>query len=538
MSKIAISLLVLLAFFYALWLVAARRRLPDPGRVRGLRRRLVLGSLLFVGLLQGGACKTDQQKKPVAKPSEPPATAPASRPASTGDVLSTIKAVWRTLDPARGKELRQKLEAAAREGAVRPKVADMLATAFAEIAAHRVRTRSDGARAKCYDMTRMGAALMTSREQALQQIELLRKARASGTIDDQTARKAHAALAREVEMLHRATGLMRTGPLPERLRLIKLYKDKKVAAGDAASVAAAMIVKLEDGPDPQTPARRLTAMKKGVEALFQKGPPGNDWEDPDINPNVRKILKAAGLIADQTMVSCYDREASPVAARSAELLELQKKVLDRSVKAGVLPVEVAGKAATATRREGQGDHATQKDVAAYQKNVRRVTRLLYRRGELPSAFVRELERAADVEMIDFNGSRALRNDVGYHLRSNLYQPVGHAALEQLRKRKLVPPARGLRLVFDWGPGRKKLSATDNKKIANLGAMLDSSATIKLPGDAAAAKKEWTRPADDVDYRWKVRRAVRALIKLGLARAGSVKHLEQLIGIPIHGAFKK
>lgn len=217
---------------------------------------------------------------------------------------------------------------------LRSRVARMLAMAFDEIARHKRRTR--GPRAKCYDMTRMGQTIKTSREKALQQLELLEKARIKGTIDAATAARAHAALAQEVELLHQARELMRSGPYAAKLQLMERYKANKVKPGDAASVTAALIVQLEEGPAVLSPAQRLARIKKQVTALFRKGPRGNDWEDPGINPNVFAVLHKAGILDQLQMVSCYDRSAAPVAARSAEVKELQKKLLDRNVMAGLL----------------------------------------------------------------------------------------------------------------------------------------------------------------------------------------------------------
>jgi len=55
-----ILILTVAAFFYALGLVLSGRKLPEPAQARGLRRRFILATLLFVGLL-GFACEKEKE---------------------------------------------------------------------------------------------------------------------------------------------------------------------------------------------------------------------------------------------------------------------------------------------------------------------------------------------------------------------------------------------------------------------------------------------------------------------------------------------
>jgi hypothetical protein len=222
--------------------------------------------------------------------------------------------------------------------------------------------------------------------------------------------------------------------------------------------------------------------------------------------------------------------ATPVKARSEELKQLQQELLDKNVKAGVLEVEVAEK--VAATREPAADYATEKDIREYQKNVRRAVRLLYKRGELPSSFVEELEQAADAEIISFSASKALRNDMRYHFRSLLRRTEGDAVLKALERRKLIPAARNHRLVMDWrGDGG---AAT---KLAEFERLVDSEDDFELAGDSDVKIKQWQIPQRDTEYRLKMRRVCRALVKTGLVGEGALRHVEELIGVPIVGTLE-
>jgi hypothetical protein len=546
MSKIVIACLTIAAFAYAVWLVVSHRRLPNPKHHKGLQRRFVLATLLFVGLLAATFSKASKPPEVICY------VAPAPRqeiqqPTRYQQVTAALKAIWRTLDPKRAEEFRNKLEAIAAEGKLRKKTADMLAVAFSELAYHKQRTRGKGPHVTCYKMTPLGGTLVGTRENALKQVELLAKARESGAIDAETAAKAHSVLAKEVEMLHRAKGLTRSLDRQVQGRLNKQYNAGKVVPGDVASVTAAIIVEMEDGQVAHlTPAKRLAAMKKRVDELlvgkerFGKGPPGNDWMHPAIQPNVYAVLAKAGVVEKEAvpMLMCYDLAAVPVQARSDELNKLQAELLDKNVKAGVLDVEVADKAALATAKEPDADYATEKDIQAYQKKLRRAVRLMYKRGELPSSFVEQLERAADIEIVAFNPTKALQNDMRYYIRSLFWQPVGDEVLKTLQKRKLIPPMRNHRLImkgFGRGP---KISQEQKKKLTEFQRLIDSKDAFEIPGDKDVHILQSRIPSTDTKYRLKMRRVCRALIKTGLADKERFKQVEELIGIPLLGTLEE
>ena len=248
MAKLILALLVAGAFLWALWIVLSRHAPPDPSRHAGWRRRFVLATWLFVA---AWGAYTGCTRSCYAPP-PPPLNSTKPQP----DVASTLRAVWLTLDPARGEEFRKQIEPLVAQGRLREPEGRMLAMAYAEIAFHRHRTRGSGSQVTCYDMTTVGGVLYQSRENALKQVELLREAARKGTIDAETAAKARAALARELEML-----LLSGGDIVEVEKedaWIREYQEKAARPSAPATSAAALIVGLEGGPmsGPEPPPGR------------------------------------------------------------------------------------------------------------------------------------------------------------------------------------------------------------------------------------------------------------------------------------------
>jgi len=245
MSKITLVFLAAGAFLYAAWLTLFRRDLPDPASSRGLRRRFILATLLFVGLLSLTSCKDDPQTIMCYAPMRS-TNAPPVQGSTTNNAAVTLKAVWRTLDPGRSQEFRSELAKAVDGGEIRQRVADVLSFAFAEIAAHRSRTRGTGLRTTCYEMTQLGGQMMATRENALKQIELLAKAREAGTIDEETSKKAYETLAQQIEDLS-ALRDMTGSDWRTQAELLRSWKDRKQEPADSVRVAASMIVEMEGG---------------------------------------------------------------------------------------------------------------------------------------------------------------------------------------------------------------------------------------------------------------------------------------------------
>jgi len=238
MTKIVMAVLTAAAFVFALWFVLCKRALPDPRQTTGWRRRFRLATLLFVGLLLGhnAACLTCYV----------PARTPEQEQQwnRRREAMAAVSAAWRTLDAGRNEEFRQKLEAAASEEVIQKNTVDMLMVAYDELAMHKQITRSGQPQATCYDMSKLGTTLITSRERAMKQIELLEKARVSNTVGDWTAERTREVLARELEMFYKATHARpQDGSEAERL-LIGQYRRGEIVPSDTAKAAAGVIVEM------------------------------------------------------------------------------------------------------------------------------------------------------------------------------------------------------------------------------------------------------------------------------------------------------
>ncbi|MHC4778175.1 MAG: hypothetical protein ACYTFG_06305 [Planctomycetota bacterium] len=329
MSKLLTFVLAVGAFCIAVYIVTLRRPLPEPARERGLRRSFLVAVCLFAALLTGTSYGQEGTKPPY-KPN--PWAARLLIP-------NNLKLIWRALDRKKSDEFGAIVQKAAKDGALRGRVASMLETAFNELSYHKYRKT---AKVTCYKPSRMGMYTQGWRERALLQVETLSKAREAGKLDAATAEKALGVLAHSIERLHQARGL----PAEEQrslLRKLAKVRAAEVESTDSARTAAAMIVAMEGGKLPSfTQEKRFERMKARVWKLLEEGPEGNDWEDPDLEPNVMSTLKKSGLLPDtKVFIECYQRCSEPMPARTKELKTLQKELLNRNVKAGILPVEVA-----------------------------------------------------------------------------------------------------------------------------------------------------------------------------------------------------
>ncbi|MHC5081803.1 MAG: hypothetical protein ACYTHN_22595, partial [Planctomycetota bacterium] len=443
MSKLLTFALVLAAFVTAVYFVTRRRNVPRPARRPGLRRNFLVAVGLFAALLVGDGCGKNGPQPMCYK------TAPTGggEEMTRQGLVQALREVWLTLDMSQSSELGLIVDSAAEKGVIRKKVASMLRTAFDEIAGHRKREKSP---VTCYMLTELGMHTRNWRDRASIQVEALARAREAGTLDEVTCELALDSLAADIERLYLANRL--DGEEVE-LFLGKLRKQQPVVVrgGDAAMTAASIIVQMEGGRTPSfTPSSRLDRMRERVDSLFIEGPARNDWEDPAISPNVTSILEKAGLVRNPPHVTCYRRMAGPPVERSEELKKLQKELLDRSVEAGILPVELAGKAAMPSPAVEKPEFALEEDIAAFQKKVRRAVRLLYKWGEITSEFVKRLEAVVDVEIVRFTPSRALRNDVNYHLRSVLKgSAIGEKVLPDLLKLGILKKDASYRWALNW-----------------------------------------------------------------------------------------
>ncbi len=546
MSKIILAVLTAAAFAYALWLVVTGGTLPHPGHATGLRRRFCLATLLFVGLLTTAGSRAGQ---PVPTCYTPPPLPPPQTTQPTGQqaLVATLKAVWRTLDAKQNDEFRQRLEAAVGQGAIQQKTADMLAIAHAELAYHKYRTRGEGARMTCYRPTIMGETLMKTCENALKQIQLLAEAEKAGKIDAPTASRAQAALAGELEMLYQARRIGQPERQTAERQLTKLYQEGKVVPGDSAEVAAAMIVEMESGQAVSlTPGRRLMNMKQRVRDVFKTRLKANDWQDPAIQPNLAEILARADLLSARDVVpdhTCYSRALSPVEERSEELAELQKRLLDKHLLLGTLDGSRYTRLVEAQRREDAELQArlasvTEKDLQTFQEKAREAVRALYQKGELPPSLVEEVEHALDVDVLDLKPGDALRAELGFCLRGRVHDARHRQVLTWLEEQKLIPPADNRRGEMTGAIDPDSYKLEQQAMMKALKEALNRDEEASLAGDEAVRIARSTLPEQELDYRLRMRRVVRLLLKNSLLdQRHDLRAIEECLGVPLIGTLE-
>ena len=112
-------------------------------------------------------------------------------------------------------------------------------------------------------------------------------------------------------------------------------------------------------------------------------------------------------------------------------------------------------------------------------------------------------------------------------------------LKTLEKRELIPSARNHRLIME-GFGSKKPEISDdvNKQLSEFETLIDGKDEIELTEDKNVKIEKWQIPQTDTEYRLKIRRVCRALIKTGLVNKDRFKSIEDSIEIPIFGVLEK
>lgn len=528
MPKPFILVLAIAAFLYALVVVFLDRRLPDAQGAAGWRRRFLLSAALFAAFLGG------------------PTLIPASEHGASvmaqddearhglADLLDTLSAVWKTLNPKRSGDFEKVARDGADQGLIRRGVAWRLGKAFQEVATHRDRTEGD-MRVRCYRMSATGSARMRTRGNVWKQIKALRRAVEDGAVSVETAERVQATLARDLEALLRLDDIGEPGGPADLAAFEKETKAWWFRPSDSTRVTAGLILEMEGVPAPGLDAeKRLAAMKGQLASTFENRPTSNGWMHPGIKPNLLSVLVKAGVLKRVPMMTCYSPPPGPPAApdpeRARELKALQARLLDKSVKAGVLSLETAQKAAQAEQRI---DWAREESIRAWQAEMRRVLRLLADHGEFPSNYIRLLERIVDVEIVHFDEEKRIAHDLGFHLRSVLRDAAGQAALPLLESAGVIPPARNHRHV--WGIfGSKPTAGASEKALSDLQEYLADDAPLSLPEDADHAVPEAAVSGPHAEWRLKLRRSCRALIKAGFAKAEALKGVEPILELPLLG----
>jgi len=156
-----------------------------------------------------------------------------------------------------------------------------------------------------------------------------------------------------------------------------------------------------------------------------------------------------------------------------------------------------------------------------------------------NANARQIEAAADVDLVGFLPLKALQTDTAYVLRGLLRSPLGQSALAALEKRGIIPPAQNHRMQYGRiGAIPATLPDEDKQALESFVKLLDSAADFALPADGAAGKvraPKW--PAAEAPTRSQIRRVCRALVKTGIVRdPADLVLIETSLGVPLAGAL--
>ena len=537
MTRITLLLLTVGALAYAVWLVLRGKPLPQTSGTRGLKRRFLLATLLFVGLLSQASAGQS------AAASDPNTPSPVVAPE---DVWVTIKTVWRTLDPNQAEVFRQHLETAVADGEMRQRVADILSTAFAQIAAQYELTHlppaseSQGGSGATTKKRSLGNYPEFSSENAFQEIQWLRYTREHGGLES-ASRSVHPVLAKEIEMMWLLGRTPKEWPLADALWERYWTSTALSTPIDSAAVAAKIIVESEGGAVPSlTAAARLQTMQDQVKNLLTVGPAFSDWRTGSVSPSITSMLQEMKLIDPPARAPCY-RSLPRVTERTAELKDLQAVLLQKCMDANVIDEQIGAWAADPNGADANGnnsltvplpvDFAVEKEIRAYQKEVRCVMVELYNRGEVPSSFVRDMELAADIEILPVRPNEARRRDMSYFLRALLDCPSKEPLAKALEDRDLIPPAQNHRVITSIYDNACD-AEPDPNRVTEFISWLDDGAKVILEDDQYLIWPAFLLPSEDLDYRMAMRRVCRVLARLGYTNTQWLSAVEKAIGIPV------
>lgn len=214
MGKAILLALTAATFVYALWLTLLNC-VPAKPACGGVRNRFYLATLLFMGFLGAAGCDDLTCSVNYERRVEPRKRIVRDQPDELA-LASALSAVWLTLDPARSAEFGAMLNRAVSEGRLRRDVADMLGLAYREIGRHK-----QMASMHRYKPGAGADAKRIALDEALNQIDLLRRMHTVGAIDAELADRVRAALARDIAVLAKdAHAAPRGDAMAEAARLI------------------------------------------------------------------------------------------------------------------------------------------------------------------------------------------------------------------------------------------------------------------------------------------------------------------------------
>ena len=301
MGKILLIGLTAAAFLYAVWCVFVTRRLPTLQGRAGVSRRFHLATIVVAGFLVGcgngrflddkslsDATMSCYYRVQVQSPEEHRREQSARREMVT--LRESLRAAWRTLDPAGDEQFRVLLAAAVETKQIHSDTAAVLDLVYIEMAEHRRRlgrvptvsessaeasasigaqethgasgaATSDGRIApvpSCYEATAFQRYERVAREGVERQLTLLQAARDRGTLDAATVERVVGTLAIEIEQMSRIKPRNPDGRpvgvvgLTEMMLVEQLYQDGDLLPHAAAEQAARFITNLETMPETES----------------------------------------------------------------------------------------------------------------------------------------------------------------------------------------------------------------------------------------------------------------------------------------------
>jgi len=156
---------------------------------------------------------------------------------------------------------------------------------------------------------------------------------------------------------------------------------------------------------------------------------------------------------------------------------------------------------------------------------------LYNRGEVPSSFVRDMELAADIEILPVRPNEARRRDMSYFLRALLDCPSKEPLAKALEDRDLIPPAQNHRVITSIYDNACD-AEPDPNRVTEFISWLDDGAKVILEDDQYLIWPAFLLPSEDLDYRMAMRRVCRVLARLGYTNTQWLSAVEKAIGIPV------
>lgn len=205
LHKLGLLLLSIAVLAYSLYLLARKRSIPNALSEKGLRRRFFLATAVCMAMMGASGCG----EEPVImcyKPA-PPSDKPPKQ-MSLSELRRAIRAIWISLDSGDSARFEELVDEAVARGELDGDVGDSLVVAYRNTAMQHYLTR--GAAMTCYDMAAPSVPFQMPEslaENLVKRVELLREAKAKGTLSAKTIAAAESDVANQIAVLRAALKL-------------------------------------------------------------------------------------------------------------------------------------------------------------------------------------------------------------------------------------------------------------------------------------------------------------------------------------------